>query len=136
MASRIEIIPTLITASHAEASKAVPSAATSGVALANADGLTWKAFRANIGFPLAVVKLTADGNSTLTGPVYFYGYITDDAMWYRLGSLNNGEDITLTSTVGYAERVNFPGVFDRVAISATVSANNVNDRYLPMTSHE
>lgn len=127
----------LLTASHEEATKPVPSSRTDGVSLESDSGVTWKQANHNLGFMWAVVKLTADGNSTLTGPVYYYGFISadgTDGVWYRLGALNNGEDITLTATMGYAERVNFPGVFDRVAISATVSASNVDDRYVPMTS--
>jgi hypothetical protein len=136
MAVHITEFPSLLTASHAEATKPVPSTSTSGVALANSDGAGWRRYRENVGFPMGVVMLTADGNATLTGPVYLYGYDDDTSAWYRIGTLNSGQDIALTSTVGYAEQFNFPAVFDRLAISATVSANNVNDRYMPLTSNK
>ncbi len=71
---------------------------------------------------------------TMRAVVYLYGTaatLTDVILWgYRrsrwhyLGLLNGGLDIPIASvTKGYAEVVNFVGVFDRLAVSATGGAS-------------
>lgn len=55
--------------------------------------------------------------ATLTS-VWLWGWRHD--RWHRLGQLNGGSDIPITSaTQGYAEQVDFPGIFDGLAVSAT-----------------
>lgn len=50
------------------------------------------------------------GAVTLTGPVAIYGESGGEL--YKLGNLNNGDDIVLADPGGYAEVVQFVGTYD------------------------
>lgn len=94
-----------------------PTAANEGVDLKS--GTTaWPAL-----FPLAAtVFLTAAGAVTLNAvgganSPEVWGYRVDHGKWYLLGVLNKGVAISiLAASEGYAEQIQFPGVFDRLAI--------------------
>jgi hypothetical protein len=57
------------------------------------------------------------GTVTLTGPVSFYG--ERGGIVYKLGELNGGSDIPLTTPGGYAEVVQFIGTYDRLGVVPT-----------------
>jgi len=67
-------------------------------------------------FTDGVVLITASGTTTLTGPVGLYGGLVSTGKEYLLGKLNAGNDVALTSSAGYAERVSGVGAFDYLAI--------------------
>ncbi len=59
-------------------------------------------------------RITLDrdfGGPTLTGPVEFGGEANGKI--YKLGVLNDGDDIPLTAAKGFAAVVRFVGVYDR-----------------------
>jgi hypothetical protein len=53
------------------------------------------------------------------------------AGWFLIATLNGGSAIALTSTIGFAQLVSVPQLFTRLAISATISANNVGYTLTP-----
>lgn len=87
----------------------VPTGGSAGGAISWAQGL---------GVPVdAIVEITGNGATTLTGPVGLYGGSTTDGQEYLLGKLNGGNDVVLAgSNSGYAEKVSFVGLFDHLAI--------------------
>ncbi len=123
----------LLTADNSAAALAAPSTSGHGV-----DISTWKKDVTPIGYQAAVILIDGDGTITLTGPVILYGYdggTGGTSKWRKIGQLFAAANIVLTSTVGYAETINFPAVFTRICISAAVSANNVSYRLLPLALH-
>lgn len=57
----------------------------------------------------------ASGACTLTGPVVIYG--EDRGKVYKIGVLNDGDDIVLASPGGYAAILQFVGIYDRFGLS-------------------
>ncbi len=101
-------------ASVSAGAMAVPSAASDG-----ADITTWRSdSRAKT--MRAIVYLY--GTSATLTSAWLWGY--RHSRWHRLGMLNGGSDIPITSaTQGYAEVVGFVGIFDRLAVSAGGAAS-------------
>lgn len=98
---------------------AVPSSLTAdGVAITTwRDGSQLKTMR-------AVVYLY--GTAATLSAVWLWGL--RNGRWHRLGQLNNGSDIPITSaTQGYAEVVSFVGIFSRIAVSATGAVSVAQD---------
>lgn len=129
----VQPVAGLLTAANPAATLPVPSASTDGV-----DISTWRKGVTPIGYQACIVMLDADGASTLTGPVNIYGwspYAGTGGRWRLIGSLFKAANVALTATVGYDEQINFPCVFTRLCVAATVSANNVSHRYLPVALH-
>ena len=65
----------------------------------------------------AAVIITATGSVTLSSAV-LYGYDTTDG-WRNIGTLNDGDDISLTSAVGWERPLFDVGKFERLAVSGT-----------------
>ena len=116
-----------------------PSAATDGIAIHDpANGIDWRP-RSGAGYPKAVIALFADGAASITNAtLYVYGPygIAGASKWMALKTLNAGAatpgTIALTATAGYAEEVDLPSVFDRIAVGGTVSANNAGYTATPV----
>lgn len=69
------------------------------------------------------------GNAATLTAVWLWGY--RHSRWHRLGMLNGGSDIPITSaTQGYSEVVGFVGIFDRLAVSAT-GAVSISQEFEP-----
>lgn len=107
-----------------------PSDANSGTSISS-----WHTGGVSQGFGEALIGLTADGAATVTSPK-LYGYGPYGAAgaegWFLIGDLNSGTAISLTATVGYSQIMQFPGVFTRLAVGGTVSANNVGYTFTPI----
>ena len=89
---------------------AVPSTSSDGAGIS-----TWRS-NSRAKMMRAVVYLY--GTAATLASAWLWGYRHD--RWHRLGLLNGGTDIPITSaTQGYAEVVGFVGIFDRLAVSAT-----------------
>jgi hypothetical protein len=115
-------------------SLATPSAKGDGVAI-DAPGKSWSP-RSGAGYPKAAIALNASGNATVSNArLLAYGpYGVGGAnQWMVVAPLNNGDDITLTSTVGFIQQMNLPSVFTALAVDGTVSANNVGYTATPMS---
>jgi hypothetical protein len=88
----------------------VPSASSDG-----ADISEWRG-ESRLKTMRAIVYLY--GTAATLSAVWLWGW--RHSRWHRLGQLNGGSDIPITSaTQGYAEVVGFVGIFDRLAVSAT-----------------
>lgn len=133
--------PASITASHVGATKPVPTNVADGVDIAG-----WFNVSPEMCFPMGIVFLMSDVDSVLTGPSIIYGFspsvyvpgpppVPGFGRWFEIGVLKGGANINLTANVGYAEQFNFPGVFTRLAISTSIDAGNIDDRYMPITSN-
>lgn len=106
-----------------------PSSATDGV-----DISSWRT-SSQIGYTQAVIALRADGAATVTSPkLYAYGaFGTGGAyQWHYIGDLNGGTAISLTAALAFAQVVQFPCAFTRLAVGGTVSANSVGYTATPM----
>jgi hypothetical protein len=57
-------------------------------------------------------------------------------MWRQVARLNNGDDIDITTTLGWEEIFLDIGVNASLAVFATLSANAVNVRAKPVEVHE
>ena len=111
---------------NAQATLPQPSTASDG-----ADITSWR--NAAYSPDFATIAIDSDGVSTLTGPVELYGYDQTDAKWRKLGDLNSGNDIVLTATLGFEQRVRDVGVFERLAVAcATISAGNITATAKPL----
>lgn len=97
-----------------------PTLAADGV-----DITTWPVKR-----PAAfTVFLSNDAAATVTGPggvgtgPECFGYRADLGKWFMFGYLNRNQAITIPAAAdGYAEIVQYAGLFDRLAIVCTASA--------------
>lgn len=75
-----------------------------------------------------LLRIFADGAANFTGSLY--GYL--DSAWSQLISLNGGSAIALTEDVGWADRFYDLGVFSRIAVAGSISANNVGWKLYPL----
>ena len=93
---------------------AVPSSASDG-----ADVSSWRS-GSHAKTMRAFVYLY--GTAATLSAVWLWGY--RHGRWHRLGQLNGGSDIPITSaTQGYSEVIGFVGIFTRLAVSATGAAS-------------
>lgn len=110
-----------------------PSAATDGV-----DVTKWRPF-SGMGYTKCVVTLIGDAAVTVTSGV-LYGYgpygIGGAFVWSAIGQLNSGASISLTATAGYAEDVDLPSIFDRLAVGGTVAGGNAGYTVTPLAEVE
>ncbi len=93
-------------------SHSAPSASTDGIALASVGGYRediWEVY-----FDLVTTSPIA-----ISAGAYVCGYDEQAEKWRRLGDLNGGNAITLTTGVGYAERMVDLGAYSRLAVVAT-----------------
>lgn len=99
-----------VTALSAVSSLPVPTGGNSGASMA-----TWSN---GLGYPPdAIIEITGNGATTLTGPVGLYGGSLADGQEYLLGKLNGGSDISIGGTsTGYAEKVTYVSVYDYLTI--------------------
>ena len=110
-----------------------PSTATDGV-----DITKWRPF-SGMGYTKCVVTLLADAAVTVTSAT-LYGYgpygIGATNVWVAIGALNSGSTISLTSTAGWADDIDLPSVFDRLAVGGTVSGGNAGYTVTPLAEVE
>lgn len=105
------------------------------------DGADVTSWRADGTYASRLASLFIGGTvaCTITSPtggasgVELWGYRL--AAWWRIGYLNDGADIAITSaTQGYATQVDTLGVFDRLAIAGTASAGVASSQAAPVES--
>lgn len=77
----------------------------------------------------AIVKISSDGTTTLAGA---YLAVYDGSAWYNAGDLNEGSNISLTSSVGWASPLLDIGIYDRVALVGTPDAGDVTAVVIPV----
>lgn len=135
MVAYIQPVHGLCVEKAAAASLATPSTSSDGVSIE-----TWRKNSTPIGFTQAVIAIDSDATTTLTSPKLYgygkYGPLSSGEPtyhWFYLGDLNNGTAISLTAGVGFAQVIQFPNVFKRLAVGATVSAGNVSYSATPIT---
>jgi hypothetical protein len=92
---------------------------------------TWKEGRT--GPAQAFIRMRPSVNNTVTSPKLYGRHA--DTIWYLIGDLNNANTITLTTTVGFAQVIQLPGVFERLAVGGTVSAGTVTVDFNPTESY-
>jgi hypothetical protein len=103
---RVEIATPLI-------SHVAPVDVTSGISLTGADsGVSrediWEVYLDH-----------STGGTIIVSDAYLAGWDEQRSKWTKIGDLNAGEDITLTATVGYSERVVDASAFSRLAVVDT-----------------
>jgi hypothetical protein len=104
-------------------SATAPSASTDGVANTFLEGGTNTGPR--------VVELTIDGSTNITfSGVQLCGW--DGSKWRIIRDVRDGKDVTLTATLGYAERLVDIGGFTRFALVGTISAGTVTAKLVPI----
>lgn len=108
-----------------------PSGAGAGV-----DVTSWRQ-NALFGPPLAAVFLDGSGAQTLSSPTggtagpELWGYVKGE--WWLIGYLNNGTDIAIVGAAqGFAQEMQVMGIFERLAVAATISAGTCNARLFPI----
>lgn len=134
MPSKIQPVTGLLKDKAAAAALAVPATASDGV-----DVSTWRTGSTPLGFVQALIAIDSDASTTLTSPT-LYGYgpygPSGASQWFVIGTLNGGTAIALTAAVGFAQMFQFPCVFTRLAVGATVSAGNVGYTATPVMVSE
>lgn len=129
MANRMQPVHGLLVEKAAAAALSAPSASTDGV-----DITGWRQYSSAAGHTVAVLAIDSSTTTTLTSPtLYGYGPYGPAAasQWFSLGTLNSGSSIALTAGVGFAQVIQFPCAFTRLAIGATVSAGDVGYTLTP-----
>ncbi len=120
---------------QAEVTTAVSATRPSGGA-AGVDVTSWRQ-NALFGPPLAAVFLDGSAAQALTSPtggtsgVELWGYVKSE--WWLIGYLNNGTQIDIVgSTQGFAQEMQVMGIFERLAVAATMSTGTCNARLFPI----
>ena len=78
------------------------------------------------------IAIDANGGALNLSVAWLCGYDTGLTMWRRLAKIQNGEVVVLTEARGWADTFADIGVYDRLAISGTLSANAVDVYALPV----
>jgi hypothetical protein len=66
----------------------------------------------------AVVFIETSQAQTFSGALGLYGFRTDTAKWYLIGTLNNGTAIVTLANSGFAQAVEAVGLFDRLLVGS------------------
>lgn len=107
----------------------------------NTDGVDLSTWKANSTFAAPSALLVLDGSAaqTLASPTggasgpELWGYVTSMGLWCLIGYLNNGSSIPIVADAqGWAQRITNVGVFDRLAVAATVSAGTCAAKFMPI----
>lgn len=116
------VVASGVTLHSAAASLPAP---TSGVSIA---GLRRGAMGARDGI---VVLEGSQATVSIAAPIILCGKL--GTKMYKLATLNKGALITVTDTLGYAERVFDVGVFDELALtSGTITNGTVTVKFVPI----
>lgn len=103
------------------------------------DGIDVTSWRTGAAFssPRAVAQIDGTVAATLSSPAggakgpEVWGYV--DAQWWLIGYLNNGQDVPIVGNLqGFAQELDVIGIFDRIAIAATVSAGAATAKLYPI----
>lgn len=120
---------------QAEVTTAVSATRPSGGA-AGVDITSWRQ-NALFGPPLAAIFLDGSTAQNLTSPTggtkgpEVWGYVKTE--WWLIGYLNNGSQIDIvSSSQGFVQEMQVIGVFERLAIAATISSGTTNARLFPI----
>src|SRR5689334_17567250 len=96
-------------ASGASGTPGAPSSASSGRACVD----FWKKTPRGEKYLVCVSKASGASSVTIAAPAIIWGY--RNGQWYEVKRLNSGSSIIVTSGNGYAEIVDFLGIWERLA---------------------
>lgn len=124
MGQRILLNSTMI-ATQAASDLTPPSSGSSGASIiASPDWMS-----SSMGPAAAMVSIVFSTSANMATPK-LYGY--RNSQWFVIGDLNNGSTFAGTTTIGFAQAVQMVGVFERLAVGATLSAGTATVTFEPI----
>lgn len=83
----------------------------------------------------ASLSIDADGADTVADGI-IYGWDIADEIWRSIGSVNGGDLVTLTATIGFEQLLNDVGIFGALLVSGTTGAAIKTVKFTPVSQTE